>query len=489
MTIVASCRGESPKPRSGAALHRRARRRRASLRRAGPTERRRRRRRTRPGRPMRLWDAACPPPHRRHITPPRGAPRDAPPALWGAASAAAQCPAAAGQAPSDVGLAPPPEAVDAAGEESGPEVEDELSANRRGRRAATQCRRRSSSKKRPRRVAQAGAAPRARDAEGREEDLTRHLPPRRIAELSAEQKAELREVVRRASRQQHFLDNRHEWQRQARAASGAQPWVIEERCGEDEHEQAMLDYLAEYVDPVPSLEDIVQGIPHFNDDPCYAGKRWDVVRALASKKVHYRGRLQEALGWDGCHYRGRGGAASRPPFCEAYPNAVLDDGRSALTLVAFEATLKFAGIPNEDEYVKHLLNKHDGEVRHWGAPSWLQVDPDFVNVLRGRQFWHYQFTRSHEARAWLYSYSTTCHHLTWDQIDCVLRAEGCEETTLLKRVSAASGGSASASGERQWQWYIRAGHQITLAEMFDIGCALCSCHFLYNLYLKQVVFA
>ena len=24
--------------------------------------------------------------------------------------------------------------------------------------------------------------------------------------------------------------------------------------------------------------------------------------------------------------------------------------------------------------------------------------------------------------------------------------------------------------------------------MFNIGCELCSCHFLYNLYLKQVVF-
>ena len=83
------------------------------------------------------------------------------------------------------------------------------------------------------------------------------------------------------------------------------------------------------------------------------------MRALASKKVHYRARLQEAVWGDG--------AASGAPFCEAYPDAVLGDGWTALTAQAFEASKRSANIATDDDYVKHILHKHDGEVRHWGG--------------------------------------------------------------------------------------------------------------------------
>ncbi len=59
-------------------------------------------------------------------------------------------------------------------------------------------------------------------------------------------------------------------------------------------------------------------------------------------------------------------------------------------------------------------------------------------------------------------------------------------TALLKRVPS-SGGSGSASGGGH-RWYIKAGHHVTLVEMFSHGCQLCSCHFLYTLYLKQTIF-
>ena len=55
------------------------------------------------------------------------------------------------------------------------------------------------------------------------------------------------------------------------------------------------------------------------------------------------------------------------------------------------------------------------------------------------------------------------------------------ETTLLKR----EGGSAS--GERG-KWYIRGGNHVTLVELFNYGCQLCPCHFLYTLYLRQPIF-
>ena len=67
-------------------------------------------------------------------------------------------------------------------------------------------------------------------------------------------------------------------------------------------------------------------------------------------------------------------------------------------------------------------------------------------------------------------------------IDWVLEQEG-GETTLLKRE-----GGGSASGERG-MWYIRGGNHVHLAELFNYGCKLCSCHFLYTLYLRQKIFA
>ena len=55
------------------------------------------------------------------------------------------------------------------------------------------------------------------------------------------------------------------------------------------------------------------------------------------------------------------------------------------------------------------------------------------------------------------------------------------ETTLLKR----EGGSAS--GERG-KCYIRGGNHVTPVELLIYGCQVCSCHFLYTLYLRQPIF-
>ncbi len=48
---------------------------------------------------------------------------------------------------------------------------------------------------------------------------------------------------------------------------------------------------------------------------------------------------------------------SGAPFGEAYPNAVFDDGWSALTPEAFEQAKQAVNIRDEDEYVKHFLNQ------------------------------------------------------------------------------------------------------------------------------------
>ena len=153
----------------------------------------------------------------------------------------------------------------------------------------------------------------------------------------------------------------------------------------------------------------------------------------------------------------------------------------ALTREALEATKRHAGIADDSDYVKHILHKHDGEVRHWGARWWTEVPDADVESLFNVKFWHYQFAKTSDARRFLFLHQATVGNLPLADIDWVLEQEG-GETTLLKRE-----GGGSASGERG-KWYIRGGNHVNLAELFNYGCKLCSCHFLYTLYLRQPIF-
>ncbi len=76
--------------------------------------------------------------------------------------------------------------------------------------------------------------------------------------------------------------------------------------------------------------------------------------------------------------------------------------------------------------------------------------------------------------------------LTWGDIEWVLQEEG-GETALLK-CDSASGESGSACQLEARQWFIRAGHAVTLAEVFNYRCRLCSCHFLCTFHLRQPIF-
>ena len=120
--------------------------------------------------------------------------------------------------------------------------------------------------------------------------------------------------------------------------------------------QRKLDF---YCDPIPTWRQFLEGVTRRSDNPDNAGQLRSVVRALASNKQHYRWRLwQELWGPD---------AAPGAPLAEACPNAVLGDGWAALTPDAFEASKRKAGVPDDESYVKHILEKHSGEARHGGA--------------------------------------------------------------------------------------------------------------------------
>ena len=115
--------------------------------------------------------------------------------------------------------------------------------------------------------------------------------------------------------------------------------------------------------------------------------------------MRYRARLVEKL-WGGSG----GFAASAAPFTQAYPDAVLNDGKTALTPAAFVAAKAAANIRTDEEYVRHILEKHNGEVRHWGARERMPVPEAFVPHLADVKFWHYQFAKQSEVRDWLYRY-------------------------------------------------------------------------------------
>ena len=124
---------------------------------------------------------------------------------------------------------------------------------------------------------------------------------------------------------------------------------------------------------------------------------------------------------------------------------------------------------------------HDGESRHWGSRDWAELPADIVAQITHVRFWDYQFVRGQEVRAFLYWYheNPDKQHLNESAIDWILQKEK-GGAALLTRKPASGGPSAT--------WYIRTGNHVTLAEIFNWGCNLCSCHFLYGLYLRQPLF-
>ena len=87
-------------------------------------------------------------------------------------------------------------------------------------------------------------------------------------------------------------------------------------------------------------------------------------------------------------------------------------------------------------------------------------------------YWEYQFMKDERVRARLADRqrsSKKAEALTHDDLEWILEQEG-YETAVLRRSNAAFDGI----------WQIRAGHYITLAELFNFGKECCSCYDLYR---------
>ena len=137
------------------------------------------------------------------------------------------------------------------------------------------------------------------------------------------------------------------------------------------------------------------------------------------------------------------------------------------------------------DYVKHILNKHDGEARQFGEASWVEVSPPASGGewLHRARFWHYQFATEAETPTWLLHGSLTpaeaVKDLTQAAIDWIMSTEG-DNTTLLKRTpDPASGG---------FRWSIKKGYFITLAELFSFGQEIITCYHLYDMCMSWLMY-
>ena len=85
------------------------------------------------------------------------------------------------------------------------------------------------------------------------------------------------------------------------------------------------------------------------------------------------------------------------PFTRAYPDTRGTGGVKALTQAGWYGLLVELGIETEEQFVKHLLNFHDGEV-HFVGPNWWEEVPE--HGLNHTRYWHSQTMRTEATRRW-----------------------------------------------------------------------------------------
>ena len=157
-------------------------------------------------------------------------------------------------------------------------------------------------------------------------------------------------------------------------------------------------------------------------------------------------------------------------------------GTRAMTETGWQVLRAEAGVQDAADYVKHILNKHEGEAKFVGDTQWQEVTPDSVGQdgIFGSCFWQYQFCRQQNTRQYLWNRSLEPGgeaKLQAADVDWIMETEG-NELTLL-RCEPPPGGRPSSGGTR---WFTRIGKYVTLAEMFRMGRRPCTCFDLYRSY-------
>ena len=228
----------------------------------------------------------------------------------------------------------------------------------------------------------------------------------RLRNMSEQDRDDLRANVRRVEdRQIHVRD----LLRQAPLADpiGVMP---EELSREQEmlNRHDLYEQLHLYAEPLPSPWRVVRGIKHKSRDR--PEPLLEPVQAWHTRKIHYQKAIEIEM------------ERNKPyedfPFTKRWPNLQFLDAWPVRELDA-EAKTWYAsnfGIdPDMKNYVKHMLNMHDGEVRLLGDHYWTALPAGWADwedtsptpATGGRQItiyhpnpWHYQYMRNPETRVY-----------------------------------------------------------------------------------------
>ena len=131
--------------------------------------------------------------------------------------------------------------------------------------------------------------------------------------------------------------------------------------------------MKEQGDPLPSVQDIRDGIPHWNepmkDNENQEEELWDVVRSIHSKKKYYLEKIKTTMQYE-----------PTLTFKYCYPDTRPDaeglkrlhpDTKSQLLRDMNLNTDMAAGEDVDFAFVKHIVEKHAGEVRIVGGYDWM----------------------------------------------------------------------------------------------------------------------
>ncbi len=236
---------------------------------------------------------------------------------------------------------------------------------------------------------------------------------------------------------------------------------------------ALLSALKREGCPVPNPSEFQSGLLRFFSGEKCKGERFDVARALGAQKQHFfLGKLEEKFKGESFHHR------SQRFFCEGFPSLAppAPGGDQIVEFVScrhpmWEALQRGWGVNTIPDFLKHLCSQHDGEVRLL-SPDWAPAPPD-VDV-RHPAFWTPQFVKEGASRRWLAERKDTARELLNSRDVWWLFQENGDETTVLKKYTAASGAPRFA---------IRHGTAVTLAQMYYHGEESCTAFDIYKLYV------
>ena len=203
---------------------------------------------------------------------------------------------------------------------------------------------------------------------------------------------------------------------------------------------------------------------------------FDVPRAFASTKMHYFTKLKKRI---------EAGELMRPTewkFEDAFPDSSpASGGTQPLSEEGWETLRHEMRLQTKADWVKHILTKHDGEVRLVGYSLWAPFPASGGNVANAK-FWSYQFASDPEVRRWLADRDQEDFgdlNLSSREINWMMWKLEDESTVLKRSYNPASGG---------YEWFIRTGNCITLAELFYFGGRICSCYDLCRTFLDLPIF-